>query len=55
MSVCPDKLPWQRVVMKDGSITGGAYADVRRALLAEEGVGFLPDGRVDMDSHVWEF
>ena len=48
MRCCPDNLPWQRVVMADGSITGGVYADVRRALLEAEGVAFLPDGRVDM-------
>jgi methylated-DNA-protein-cysteine methyltransferase-like protein len=54
MSGCPDELPWQRVVMKDGGISGGIHAEVRRALLADEGVGFLPDGRVDMDAHRWE-
>ena len=48
MRCCPDNLPWQRVVMADGSIAGGVYADVRRALLKAEGVAFLPDGRVDM-------
>jgi methylated-DNA-protein-cysteine methyltransferase-like protein len=45
---CPGHLPWQRVVMADGSVAGGAYADARRALLLGEGVPFLPDGRVDM-------
>jgi methylated-DNA-protein-cysteine methyltransferase-like protein len=54
MRCCPDDLPWQRVVMKDGSVTGGAFAELRRALLVDEGVGFLPDGRVDMERHRWE-
>jgi methylated-DNA-protein-cysteine methyltransferase-like protein len=54
MHNCSDELPWQRVVMKDGSVTGGAFAEVRRALLADEGVSFLPDGRVDMERHRWE-
>jgi methylated-DNA-protein-cysteine methyltransferase-like protein len=54
MHNCPDELPWHRVVMKDGSVAGGVCAEVRRALLLEEGVGFLPDGRVDMDRHSWE-
>ena len=49
MRVCPEGLPWQRVVMADGSITGGVYAELRRALLEDEGVTFLPDGRVDME------
>ena len=48
MRYCPSHLPWQRVVMADGSITGGAYAEIRRALLESENVVFLPDGRVDM-------
>jgi len=49
MQSCPDRLPWQRVVMKDGTIAGGIHADLRRAILEAEDVTFLPDGRVDMD------
>ena len=48
MRACPDELPWHRVVMADGSIAGGAFAPVREMLLRQEGVPFLPDGRVDM-------
>ena len=48
MSHCPDHLPWQRVVMADGTVTGGMYAETRKALLESEGVLFLQDGRVDM-------
>jgi len=54
MRCCPERLPWQRVVMADGSVTGGVYADMRRALLQAEGAAFLPDGRVDMDSCRWQ-
>jgi methylated-DNA-protein-cysteine methyltransferase-like protein len=54
MRCCPEGLPWQRVVMADGSVTGGVYADMRRALLEDEGVAFLPDGRVDMDVCGWD-
>jgi methylated-DNA-protein-cysteine methyltransferase-like protein len=53
MRYCPDGLPWQRVVMADGSITGGSFADMRRAILEDEGVLFLPDGRVDMSNCRW--
>ena len=53
MRNCPDSLPWQRVVRADGSIVGGGWADIRRALLEEEGVPFLPDGRVDMEKCCW--
>ena len=53
MRICPDSLPWQRVVMQDGTIAGGGFAQLRRAMLEAEGVGFLPDGRVDMDQCRW--
>ena len=48
MRYCPEHLPWQRVVLADGSIAGGPYADLRKKLLEAEGVTFLPGGRVDM-------
>jgi methylated-DNA-protein-cysteine methyltransferase-like protein len=55
MRHCPEGLPWWRVVMADGAITGGDYAAMRRAELEAEGVKFLPDGRVDMKKfNVWE-
>lgn len=53
MRHCPDALPWQRVVRADGSIAGGGYAPLRRAMLEAEGVPFLPDGRVDMEACDW--
>ena len=55
MRHCPEGLPWQRVVMADGSVTGGQYSDIRKALLEEEGVIFLIDGRVDMKKCNWDF
>ena len=53
MRRCPPGLPWQRVVMADGSVTGGEFAPVRKAMLLEEGIPFLPDGRVDMKACAW--
>jgi methylated-DNA-protein-cysteine methyltransferase-like protein len=53
MRNCPDGLPWHRVVLADGNITGGAFAEIRRALLEEENIPFLPDGRVDMKACGW--
>lgn len=50
MRHCPENLPWQRVVMRDGTVAGGVFADIRKAMLESEGVSFLPDGRVDMQS-----
>ena len=48
MRICPEHIPWQRVVMADGTVTGGMFADMRKGMLEDEGVIFLPDGRVDM-------
>jgi len=53
LSVCPEHLPWQRVVRTDGSIAGGGFAELRRTMLHEEGVAFLADGRVNMDICEW--
>ena len=53
MRCCPAGLPWQRVVMADGSVAGGVYAEMRLALLEAEGVPFRPDGRVDMALCQW--
>lgn len=54
MRHCPDGLPWQRVVKADGTIAGGEYAPLRRAMLEKEGVIFTPDGRVDMEACRWQ-
>jgi len=54
LSACPDDLPWQRVVMADGTIADSGFAELRRTILHEEGVPFLPDGRVDMGACEWD-
>ena len=48
MRVCPDTVPWHRVVMADGTVAGGEFAPVRRMLLEREGIPFCEDGRVDL-------
>ena len=48
MRFCPSEIPWQRVVMSDGSIAGGEYACQRKDMLVAEGVEFLLNGKVDM-------
>ena len=54
LNACPEDLPWQRVVKADGAIAGGGLAELRRTLLLEEGIPFLPDGRVDMAACEWD-
>ena len=53
----PEGIPCYRVVTKDGR-TAPAFAfggaDVQRALLEADGVGFTEDGRVDMARYQWE-
>lgn len=50
-------VPCHRVVFKDGGLAPGfAFGGpgAQRGLLESEGVAFLPDGRVDMQSCSWE-
>ena len=52
----PGVIPCHRVVFKDGSICSGfafGGADVQRALLEAEGVGFVDETHVDLTRHQW--
>lgn len=49
-------VPWWRVVNRNGEVTIPSELGMRalqRALLEDEGVGFLENGRVDLDVHAW--
>ena len=48
-------LPCHRVLRKDGSLPPEEVFGTgsQRAMLAAEGVSFLADGRVDMQTHAW--
>lgn len=53
----PGIVPCHRVVFKDGSVAPGfAFGgpDAQRALLADEGIEFTDDGRVDMTRFRWD-
>jgi len=59
MNETPDRLevPAQRVIAKDGTLTGGwAFGGVEamRALLVGEGVEFDERGRAQMKRHEWD-
>ena len=52
----PGTIPCHRVVTKNGKLSK-AFAfggeNMQRILLAEEGIEFLDDGRVDMKKYFW--
>ena len=54
MHHCPDDLPWHRVVMADGTITGGQFSELRKLMLQNEKVSFLPNGKVDVKLCRWK-
>lgn len=50
-------LPCHRVLYTDGRLLpGGAFGgmEIQRQLLQKEGITFLPDGRVDVKSNLWQ-
>lgn len=52
----PGVIPCHRVVFRDGSLCSGfAFGgpEVQRHLLEEEGICFLPDGRIDLTRYGW--
>lgn len=58
MHHAPDGVPWWRVVGKDGDLLivkrDPQLATLQRRLLAQEGVAFGEDGRVNMDICRWQ-
>lgn len=57
MAMAPPDAPWHRVLAVDGSLSihkrDPALAQEQRRRLEEEGVVFLPNGRVDMEACGW--
>lgn len=52
----PAGLPYHRVIYQDGRLcSGDAFGapQAQRLMLEEEGIGFLSDGRVDMEKYRW--
>ena len=54
MAVCPDSVPWQRVINSQGKLSLRAGAEKQRELLEEEGVIFNEKGRVDLKIFGWK-
>jgi len=56
MHVCPDGVPWHRVVNAQGKLsTGHLHGDInlQRLLLEDEGITFDSDGRIDLNVYGW--
>lgn len=52
----PGIIPCHRVVNRFGKVSEGfAFGgeDIQRQMLEQEGIEFLPDGRIDMKKHLW--
>ena len=54
MNVCPDNVPWQRVINSQGKISPRPGAHRQRQLLEAEGVAFDERDRVDFDRVGWD-
>ena len=53
-AVCEtDNRPWHRVTFSDGRLWDGKWEKVQHDLLTAEGVGFTPDGRIDVEKYRW--
>ena len=46
-------LPWHRVTFADGRLWDGQWEAVQRDSLTAEGVGFTPDGHIDVEKYRW--
>lgn len=52
-----EQVPCHRVVNVKGELTGYAYGGIKakREILEKEGVGFLPNGNVDLKKYLLSF
>ena len=48
-----DNYPWWRVTFADGRLWDGQWERVQRDLLTAEGVGFTPEGKIDVEHFRW--
>ena len=57
LAVCPENVPAQRVVFKDGGLSRAFIKNGRQTqylLLKAEGVAFSRDKKVKMKTHLWK-
>jgi methylated-DNA-protein-cysteine methyltransferase-like protein len=54
MAVCPEGVPWQRVINAQGKISVRKGAERQRELLEEEGVEFDSRDKIDIKRYGWK-
>ncbi len=54
LAVCPEDVPWQRVVNAQGKISPRPGAEAQAALLRAEGVELDESGRIDLRRFGWQ-
>jgi methylated-DNA-protein-cysteine methyltransferase-like protein len=54
MAICPNEVPWQRVINSQGKLSLRPGAEEQRQLLEEEGVVFNERGKVDLKKFGWQ-
>jgi len=51
---CPNDVPWQRVINRQGGLSLKPGHQHQRALLEDEGVIFEPSGHVNLERYGWK-
>ncbi len=46
-------LPWQRVINGKGELSYQQSAKLQRKLLENEGIDFLTNGKIDLNTYLW--
>ena len=52
MAVCPDDVPWHRIINSQGKISLRLDAERQRSMLEAEGLEFVND-KIDLKRHQW--
>lgn len=53
LAICPEDVPWHRVINAQGKVSSRAGASQQLQLLNEEGLNFT-QGRIDLNQYQWQ-
>lgn len=54
MAICPEDVPWHRVINRKGGLSLRPGHEHQRALLEDEGVIFKASGTIDLEKYGWK-